>query len=112
VGNETAAAQTLDKLRVFQAQHAARNRGNFATFDELALKTDLDGRFRGERPMVNGYVFTMALVPASVGKPSFYSISADPQAGGGTRHFYTDSSLGTIKVTDENRPAKADDPSI
>ena len=42
---------------------------------------------------------------------------ADPQvaegvSSTGTRHYYTDSNLSTIKGTDENRPAKADDPSI
>lgn len=116
-GNETAAAQMLDRVRTYQAQYAARNRGKFATFDDLVRVSGLDERFAGERPVVNGYTFTLTLEEPSDARPGFYSINADPQVAEGvtatgTRHFYTDSSLGVIKGTDENRPAKADDPSI
>ncbi|MFN6963636.1 MAG: type IV pilin protein [Pyrinomonadaceae bacterium] len=116
-GNEAAAAQSVDNIRKFQAQYAARNKGNFATFDELIAKVGLDEKFKGDKPVVNGYVFTMVVEPSSASRPAFYSINADPQVGEGigstgTRHFYTDSNLSTIKGTDENRPAKPDDPSI
>ncbi len=116
-GNETAAAQSVDNIRKFQAQYASRNKGSFATFAELIAKVSLDEKFKGESPVVNGYIFTMTVEPASATKPGFYSIVADPQVADGvtatgTRHYYTDSSLSTIKGTDENRPAKADDPSI
>ena len=116
-GNETTAAQTVDNIRKFQAQYASRNKGNFATFDELILKVSLDDKFKGERPVVNGYIFTMNVVPGSASTPPSYSVNADPQvaegiSATGTRHFYTDSSLSSIKGTDENRPAKVDDPAI
>lgn len=116
-GNEATAAASVDNIRKFQAQYAARNKGNFASFDELVTKVGLDEAFRGERPVKNGYIFTMVVEPSSASKPAFYSITADPQVGegvtaSGTRHFYTDSTLSTIKGTDENRPAKADDPAI
>lgn len=116
-GNETTAAQMVDNIRKFQAQHASRNKGNFATFDELVAKAGLDETFKGEAPMKNGYIFKMVVEPQSASKPAFYSITADPQVSegvtaSGTRHFYTDSTLSTIKGTDENRPAKPEDPSI
>lgn len=116
-GNETAAATMLDRVRTYQAQYAARNRGKFATFDDMIRVSGLDDKFAGERPVVNGYIFTLTLEDPSDARPGFYSINADPQVAEGvtatgTRHFYTDSSLGVIKATDENRPAKADDPSI
>jgi prepilin-type N-terminal cleavage/methylation domain-containing protein len=116
-GNEATAAQTIDNIRKFQAQYASRNKGNFASFDELVAKAGLDEAFAGERPVKNGYVFTMQVIPSSGSTAAQYSVNADPQVGegvmaSGTRHFYTDSSLSTIKGTDENRPAKADDPSI
>lgn len=116
-GNETAAAQSMDNIRKFQAQYAARSKGNFATFDELIAKVQLDEKFKGQNPVVNGYTFVLTVDPPSPTKPAFYSITADPQVADGvtatgTRHYYTDSSLSTIKGTDENRPAKADDPSI
>lgn len=116
-GNEAAAAQQVDGIRKFQAQYAGRNKGNFGTFDELIAKAGLDEGFAGTQPIKNGYVFTMTIVTASGSTPASYSVAADPQVGdgvmaSGTRHFYTDTSLSTIKATDENRPAKADDPSI
>ncbi len=116
-GNEATATQTIDNIRKFQAQYASGNRGNFGTFDQLIAKGGLDEKFAGERPVVNGYIFTMTVVPSSGSVQASYSVNADPQNGEGvmatgTRHFYTDTSLSTIKATDENRPAKADDPSI
>lgn len=116
-GNEATAAQSINQIRTFQAQYASKNRGKFATFDELIRAVGLDNKFQGERPVVNGYIFIMTVEESSGSKPSFYSATADPQLSEGvqatgTRHFYTDSTLGTIKATDENRPAKADDPSI
>lgn len=116
-GNEATAAQSVDSIRKFQAQYAARNRGNFGNFDDLIAKAGLDQKFAGDRPTINGYIFTMTVVPSSGSTPASYSINADPQAGDGvmatgTRHFYTDTSLSNIKATDENRPAKPDDPSI
>lgn len=115
-GNETAAEQTISRIRTLQAQYASKNRGKFGKFDDLVRAVGLDERFAGERPVVNGYIFVLDVQDATGTKPSFYSIAADPQSpegvtASGTRHYYTDSSLGTIKSTDENRPAKADDPS-
>ncbi len=116
-GNETAAAQSVDNIRKFEAQYASRNHGNFATFDELIAKVSLDEKFKGESPLVNGYIFKLTVEPASASRPSSYSITADPQVGEGvtatgTRHYYTDSSLSSIKATDENRPSKVDDPAL
>ena len=116
-GNESAAAQTIDNIRKFEAQYASRNHGSFANFDELVAKVSLDEKFKGERPVVNGYIFTLTVIPASASVPSSYSVTADPQlaegvTATGTRHYYTDSALSSIKATDENRPAKVDDPAI
>ena len=43
-GNETAAAQTLDRLRMYQAQYASGNKGKFATFDQLIARRRRPGR--------------------------------------------------------------------
>ena len=109
--------QTLDKIRTFQTQYAAKNSGKFGTFDELIKSVGLDERFAGENPVSNGYTFTLKVDEKSGNKPAFYSVNADPQVSEGVqatgnRHFYTDSTLGTIKATTENRPAKPEDPSI
>ena len=114
-GNESAAAQSITQLRTFQVQYAAKNRGKFGTFAELISAVGLDEKFKGETPVVNGYVFTMTAEPSSDKRPAKFIIHADPQGEGvsasGTRHFYTDSELGTIKVNDQ-QPAVSADPSI
>ena len=50
-GNETAAAQMIDRIRTYQASYASRNRGKFATFDDLIRVSGLDDKFAGERPV-------------------------------------------------------------
>ena len=117
-GNETTAVQSLNTIRTLQGQYASKHQGKFApNFDELIKSVQLDEKFKTERPVVNGYIYSMTVEEPSGTKPSFYSVTADPQVSEGvtatgTRHFYFDSTLGTIKSTEENRPAKADDPSI
>ena len=115
-GNETAAQQTIDRIRTYQAQFASRNRGKFATFDQLIQSAGLDEKFAGERPVVNGYIFTLTLEEPSSSKPGSYKLNADPQvptgvSATGQRFFYTDSAIGTIKFN-ESQPAKQEDPSI
>ena len=111
-GNETAAAQTLDKIRIFQAQYAGGHRGKFASFDELIKTVGMDGTFAGDHPVVNGYTYTMVIEEQSASKPAKYSVNADPQvaegiAATGGIHFYTDSNIGTIRRNSDG-PAKVD----
>ena len=116
-GNEAAAAQQMDNIRKYEAQYAGRNHGEFGTFQDLVQKAGLDDRFNTEQPIVNGYRFTVTVNKGTASSAASYSVLADPQQADGvmatgSRHFYFDSSLSTIKATDENRAAKADDPSI
>ncbi len=117
-GNETTAVQSLQTIKTLQAQYASKHQGRFAAnFDELIKTLGLDEKFAGQNPVVNGYIFTMNVEVTTSTKPAFYSVNADPQVSEGmqstgSRHFYLDSTLGTTKVTEENRPAKATDPSI
>jgi prepilin-type N-terminal cleavage/methylation domain-containing protein len=110
-GNEAAAARSVDNLRKFQSQYAANHKGNFASFDELIKTVSLDEKFAGTQPVVNGYVFTMTVTEASAQAPAKYEIHADPQGTSGVRHFYTSSTLSTIKGKDDG-PATETDPSI
>lgn len=117
-GNETTAVQSINTIRTLQGQYASKHQGKFAAnFDELIKSVQLDEKFKGESPVVNGYIYKMVVQEASGTQPSTYAVTADPQVSEGvtatgTRHFYFDSSLGSMKSTEENRPAKADDPSI
>lgn len=112
-GNETSAVQSINTLKTLQISYASKHQGKFApNFGELIKTVQLDERFAGETPIVNGYVFKLTVQEPSGTKPAFWSINADPQEGSGTGHYYFDSNLSTTKVTQENRPAKADDPTI
>jgi prepilin-type N-terminal cleavage/methylation domain-containing protein len=114
-GNENAAAQSISNIRTLQAQYASKNKGQFATFDQLREKLQLDERFAGEAPVVNGYIFTMTLTPPSSSAAGKYEVWADPQSSGvtgtGDRHFYTSSMLSSIRGNDSEK-AKESDPSI
>lgn len=112
-GNETSAATMLDRLRTYQAQYAARNRGNFATFDKLVASGGLDAQFGGDAPVVNGYIFTMEITDQSPSAPASYKIWAEPQVATGvtatgTRFFFTSSSISSIKAKEGQRATEAD----
>jgi hypothetical protein len=115
-GNETAAIQTLDNIRKYQADYAIGHRGEYGSFDELIKEGGMDKGFAGEKPSVNGYVFTMKIIPKGPNQSPFYSVNADPQSAtgigaSGKRYFYVDPVTGNIKVNDQG-PATADDPSL
>lgn len=116
-GNENTALQTINTIRTLQGQYASKHQGKFAAnFDELIKSVQLDERYKGENPVVNGYIYTMTVQAPSGSTPAFYSIKANPQVAEGiqatgTRYFYFDSTLGTIKYSEEGE-AKPTDPSI
>lgn len=116
--NETSTAKAMDTIRTLQTGYASKHQGKFApSFAELITSTDLDNKFEGDSPVVNGYIYRMTVQEPSGSKPGFYSLNADPQVAEGIqatgkRHFYVDSSISATRSTEENRPAKADDPSI
>lgn len=116
-GNETTALQQMTTIRTLQNQYASKHQGKFApTFDELIRTSSLDEKFKGENPVVNGYIFSMTVQEPSGTNPAFFSIKANPQVSDGiqatgTRYFYFDSSLGTIKYSEEGE-ANAQSPSV
>lgn len=113
--NESSAVEAIESIRKLQYQYAAKNQGKFApNFDELIKTGYLNLKaFRGQNPVVNDYVFEMKVTEPTAQKPAFYSITADPLYNeDNNRHFYFDSALGAIKMTDENRPANGADQSF
>ena len=115
-GNETAATQTINTIKQLQADYSLGHRGEYGTFEQLIKEGALDDRFKGDAPVVSGYVFTMKVVPKSSGQPATYTINADPQSregigATGKRHFYFDPSLSTIRENPD-QPASASDPPI
>jgi hypothetical protein len=117
-GDESNAFSKIAIVYRLQKQYAAKHHGKFASdFDELIKAEKLDEEFSGRNPVVNGYVFSMTVEEPAIHKPAFYSVNADPRVPQSyvrtaRRHFYIDSTLGAIKGTEENRPARADDSSL
>jgi prepilin-type N-terminal cleavage/methylation domain-containing protein len=117
-GNETTAVQSLQTIRTLQSQYSSKHQGKFAkNFDELIKSVSLDERFKGDTPVVNGYVFKVTANEGSASGGNFFSVTAEPQAkdglsATGTRAFYFDSTLSTIRYTENGEPAVATSPSI
>ncbi len=115
-GNETSAIQVLESIRKSQADYSLGHRGEYGTFDQLIKDGNLDERFAGEKPVVNGYVFTIKVIPKSANQPSSFGVNADPQVAEGInatgkRHFYVDPNVSTIREN-LDQPATAADPPL
>jgi hypothetical protein len=90
----------LNAIRAAQISYMSQT-GSYGTFTQLVNRNLLDSRFTGERPVVQGYAFTM-----SVDSSGGYYVNADPKEGEG-RHFYMDQN-NTIRYND-NRTASSSD---
>jgi prepilin-type N-terminal cleavage/methylation domain-containing protein len=115
--NEAAAVKTLRSIAEQQMlYYNAHQRNSFGTFEEMRKENLLDSRFDGTTPVVDGYVYTMKVIPKSTTSQAGYTINADPQVADGVgatgkNHYYVDSDTNTIHVNDQ-QPATATDPPI
>ena len=115
--NEAAAVKTLRSIAEQQMLYFnSHQRSAFGTFEEMRKENLLDSRFDGTTPVVDGYVYTMKIIPKSTSAQPGYTINADPQVAGGTgatgrNHYYVESDSNTIHVNAE-QPASATDPPI
>jgi prepilin-type N-terminal cleavage/methylation domain-containing protein len=112
--NEAAAIKTLRTIAEQQMlYYNSHQRSTFGTFDEMLKEGLLDSRFAGGTPVVEGYVFTMKVIPKSTTQQAGYSVNADPQVQGdtGKNHYYLDSGANTIHVNNA-QPASMSDPPI
>jgi len=79
-----------------------------------SVRYDFD--YNGTTPVVEGYIFTMRIIPKSTSTQPGYAINADPQvtegvSATGKNHFYLDSDSNTIHVN-PSQPATITDPPI
>jgi Tfp pilus assembly protein PilX len=94
----------------------AHQRSSFGTFEEMRKENLLDSRFDGTTPVVDGYVYTMKVIPKSTSSQPGYTINADPQvptgvSATGKNFYYVDSDTNIIHVN-ANQQATATDPPI
>jgi len=115
--NEAAAIKTLKTIAEQQMlYYNAHQRSSFGTFEEMLKENMLDSRFSGGTPVVEGYIFTMRVIPKSTSTQPGYAVNADPQVtegvgATGKNHFYLDSDSNTIHVNG-TQPATVADPPI
>lgn len=115
--NEAAAVKTLRTIAEQQMLYFnAHQRSSFGTFEEMRKEDLLDSRFDGATPVVDGYVYTMKIIPKSTTAQAGYTINADPQVADGVsatgkNHYFVSSDTNTIHVN-EAQPAAASDPPI
>ncbi len=115
--NEAAAIKTLRTVAEQQMlYYNSHQRNTFGTFDEMLKENLLDARFAGTTPVVNGYIFTMRVIPKSTTQPPAYTVNADPQQAEGVgatgkNHYYLDNNTNTIHVNN-SQPATVTDPPI
>ncbi|MGI8917238.1 MAG: prepilin-type N-terminal cleavage/methylation domain-containing protein [Pyrinomonadaceae bacterium] len=115
--NEAAAIKSMRTVAEQQMlYYNMKQRTTFGSFEELRRENLLDNRYDGATPVVEGYIFTLRVIPRSTTQQAGYTLNADPQIGEGVsatgkNHFYLDSDTNTIHVN-EAAPATASDPSI
>jgi type II secretory pathway pseudopilin PulG len=115
--NEAAAIKSMRTIAEQQMlYYNSHQRKTFATFEEMRRDNLLDNRYDGSTPLVDGYIYTLRVIPHSTTQQAGYTLNADPQisegvSATGKNHFYLDSDTNTIHVND-SQPATATDPSI
>src|SRR6201989_3011338 len=78
--NEAAAIKTLRSIAEQQMLFFnGHQRSTFGSFDEMLKENLLDTRFAGTTPIVDGYVYTMKVIPRSTAQQAGYAVNADPQ---------------------------------
>src|ERR1044071_2879868 len=83
--NEAAAVKTLRSIAEQQMlYYNAHQRSTFGTFEEMRKENLLDSRYDGTTPIVDGYVYTMKVIPKSATAQPGYTVNADPQVPTGT----------------------------
>lgn len=115
--NEAAAIKSMRTVAEQQMlYYNSKQRTTFGTFEDLRRENLLDNRYDGATPVVEGYIFTLRVIPRSTTQQAGYTLNADPQisegvSATGKNHFYLDSDTNTIRVN-ESAPATVSDPSI
>jgi type II secretory pathway pseudopilin PulG len=115
--NEAAAVKTLTTIAEQQKlYYNFHQRSSFGTFDEMLKAGLLDSRFEGTAPVVDGFVYTMAVTPKSPTQEAAFAVSADPTlsegfGATGKNHFYLDSNNDAVHVN-STQPATASDPTL
>src|SRR5919205_50020 len=105
--NEAAAVTHLKNIATAQVTYYnTKNRSGYGTFDQLSSGGYLEARFKGDTPVVDGYIFRLTVRGNSATNPPTFSVNADPQkptglTATGSQFFYIGSDTGTPRTNPE-----------
>jgi len=112
--NEAAALSHLQRIATQEiTYYNTKNRSGYGTFDQLVEGGYLDSRWKGDAPVVDGYVFRITITAKSSSQPAGFGINADPQkptglTATGSQFFYIGSDSGA-PTSNPEKPASATD---
>ena len=112
--NEAAALSHLQRIATQQITYFnTKNRSGYGTFDQLVEGGYLDAKWKGDTPVVDGFIYTITLTPKSGTQPAGFGVNADPQkatglTATGSQFFYIGSDTGS-PTTNPSKPATAAD---
>jgi hypothetical protein len=109
--DETVVLSNLHSIIVAENAYSLSN-GGFGTFEQLTSGGFLDARFKGERPSLSQYSYTITLPESSANAGAMsYSCNADPERAGDRagRHFYVDSTSSNVHVNATQPASGADE---
>src|SRR5438270_9770753 len=115
--NEAATIKHLSEIQTAQVTfYNTQNRTGYGTFDQLSTGGFLKEAFKGDSPVVDGYVYSMTLTPRGTNQPPAFGINANPEkatgvTATGSQYFYFGSDTSTPRYNKE-RQATADDPPL
>jgi Na+-transporting NADH:ubiquinone oxidoreductase subunit NqrC len=111
-GNEAATLHNMKTIAAVEIQYYNTHEKRFGTFAQLIKEQLLTSKFSGDPLVCDDYVFTLMVTPTHAEQPGSYTLNVDPQSGDTVRrHFYIDSSSGSIHVNSD-RSAGANDPAL
>jgi hypothetical protein len=108
--NEAAAIRTVEQISAAEQIYFQTYEQQYANLRQLVEAGFLKAPLDGDRLSASGYTFTLKVTPKTADESSWFSVNADPTESGatGNRHFYLDSNVTGIRVS-EGRPATSTD---
>jgi hypothetical protein len=108
-GNEAATLQNMKTIAAVEIQYYNTHERRFGTFAEMVKEGMLTSKFAGDAPYCDDYVLTLKVMPTYAGHQISYTLNADPKSGDTVgRHFYIDSSSGSIHVNPDRSAGATD----
>src|SRR2546423_5069678 len=105
--NEAATLKHLGEIATGQVTfYNTQNRSGYGTFDQLVDGGYVQDNFRGDGPVVDGYVYSMTVTARASNQPPGHGTNANPEkatgvTATGSQFFYFGSDTSTVRYNRE-----------